>query len=106
MSFRAVPIDVTDVMTAVRRVGESLTLLADGRSNAFGTVTLTVSVTSTTLTDRRIGTDSVITLMPTTANAAGALATTYIGTVTAGSATITHANNAQADRTFSYAITG
>jgi hypothetical protein len=71
-----------------------------------GTVTLTANAASTTLTDYRITASSVISLMPTTANAAGAIATTYIGTTAIGSATITHANNAQADKTFRYSIIG
>jgi hypothetical protein len=66
------------------------------------TVTLTENATSTTLTDARIRYDSPIILVPTTSNAAGALATTYISESSRanGSAVITHANNAQTDRTF------
>jgi len=71
-----------------------------------GSVTLTANAASTTLTDYRITASSVISLMPTTANAAGAIATTYIGTTAIGSATITHANNAQADKTFRYSVIG
>jgi hypothetical protein len=69
-----------------------------------GTVTLTANAASTVLTDDRIGYDSAILLQPTTANAAAALATTYIsetGRVN-GAVTITHANNAQSDKTFRY----
>lgn len=78
-----------------------------GGANA-GTVTLTENDTSTTITDQRIGPDSVLSLMPTTANAAAALATTYIDTTqtTNGSLVIMHANNAQTDRTFNYSIAG
>jgi hypothetical protein len=66
------------------------------------TVTLTANASSTTLTDARIRYDSPIILVPTTANAAGALATTYISESSRvnGSAVITHANNAQSDKTF------
>ncbi len=80
--------------------------ILDGRQNNFGTFTLAASVTSTVVSDRRVGVDSVITLMPTTANAAGELATLYIATVTAGSFTVTHSNAATADRTYRYEVTG
>ena len=87
---------------AIRRITQAVNVNADGQT---GTVTLTANAASTTLTDDRITASSVILLMPTTANAAGAIATTYIGTTAIGSATITHANNAQADKTFKYTIT-
>lgn len=69
-----------------------------------GQVTLTANAASTTLTDGNIGPTRKVLLMPTTANAAAALATTYIGTIGERTATITHANNAQVDKTFDYAV--
>ncbi len=87
----------------IRQLAVALNTNDDGKT---GTVTLTANAASTTLSDYRITASSVIALMPTTANAAGAIATTYIGTTAIGSATITHANNAQADKTFKYSITG
>ena len=71
-----------------------------------GTVTLAANAATTTLTDDRISYDSPILLQPTTSNAAAALATTYISETGRknGSATITHANNAQTDKTFRYFI--
>ena len=77
-----------------------------GKLNNTGSVTLTASSATTTLTDIRIGKDSVITLQPTTANAAAEIATLYFGTPGDGTVTINHANNAQTDRTFKYTITG
>lgn len=68
-----------------------------------GSVTLTANSATTTLTDPRIGINSAVLLIPTTANAAAEAP--YIA-VTAGSCTINHANNAQTDRTFRYAIVG
>jgi trehalose-6-phosphatase len=90
----------------VRRLAPAVALLAQGRSNARGTVTLTVSDTTTTVTDATINEQSVINLMPTTANAAAALATTYISSRSNGSFILTHANNAQADRTFDWSAVG
>lgn len=91
-----------------RRNSEALNNQLDGRSNAIGTVTLTASQATTTVTDRRVGTASRIVLMPTTANAAAEIATgnMYVSDVTARQFTITHTNNAQTDRTFDYAIKG
>lgn len=77
-----------------------------GQTNNTGTVTLTPSVTTTTITDNRIGGSSGIYLQPTTANAAAALATTYLSTPGAGTVVINHANSAQVDRVFNYAILG
>jgi hypothetical protein len=84
----------------------SLQQLAAGRSNAVGTVTLTPSAASTTVNDMNCAAGSAIHLMPTTANAAAALATTYFPTVSNGSFVIAHANNVQTDRVFRYAIVG
>ena len=87
----------------LRQLAVAININADGQT---GTLTLTANAASTTLTDDRITASSVISLMPTTANAAAALATSYVGTRAIGSATITHANNAQADKTFAYIVTG
>lgn len=80
--------------------------LVQGKSLNTGTVTLTANSATTTLTDDRIGPKTVITFMPTTANAATATGNLYVSARTNGSATLTHTNNAQTDRTFAYEITG
>lgn len=105
MAFQIVGLTL-DVPAMLRRLQEAVNALGSGRSNAIGTVTLTASTTTTTVTDRRAGIDSVIALMPTTANAAAALATTYVSSRVIGSFVLTHASNAQADKTFKYAIQG
>jgi hypothetical protein len=79
--------------------------LVDGKRNSAGTFTLAISTTTTTVTNERCSTDSKVLFSPRTSNAAAALASTYI-TVANGSFTVTHANNAQTDRTFSYDIAG
>ena len=90
------------------RIIHAIRELAQGRSNATGEFTLTESAAETTVTAINCGLNSVILLMPRTANAAAALATTYIadGDVGQGEFTVTHANNAQTDRTFGYVIQG
>lgn len=97
------PVKFNNDEEAIRRITQAVNINADGQT---GTVTLTANAASTTLTDTRLTASSCISLMPTTANAAGALATTYIGTRAIGSATITHANNAQVDKTFAYSVIG
>lgn len=80
--------------------------LAQGRSNACGSFTLTANAASTTVTAQNCAAGSTPLLTPTTANAAAALATTFVGTVSNGSFVVTHANNAQTDKTFKYAAIG
>ncbi len=92
----------------VRLVAQAVNRIDDGSINATGTITLTISVASTTLSDRRIGQQTKVILVPTTANAAGELATLYqtLPNATEGQAVLNHANNAQADRTFGYVLAG
>jgi hypothetical protein len=84
----------------------SLQQLAAGRSNATGSVTLAAGVTSTTVTPPNCGPQSAVFLFPKTANGAAALATTFINSVGKQSFTISHANNAQTDRSFFYVCLG
>jgi hypothetical protein len=84
----------------------SLQQLASGRSNATGSVTLTAGATSTVVTPDNCAPGSAVFLFPKTANAAAALSTTYVGTVGKQTFTITHANNAQTDRSFFYVCLG
>lgn len=105
MAFRLVAFNL-DLPVAIRRLTEAVNSLGSGRSNAMGSATLAASATSTVVVDRNAGPDSVITFMPTTSNAAAALATTYVSARGIGTFTLTHANNSQTDRTFGYAIVG
>jgi hypothetical protein len=81
-----------------------------GKTGNFGTVTLTDNAASTTVTDERCTTGSVIVFDPMTANAVAEIyGTTMVVTAAnrrKGSFTITHANNSQTDRTFRYLIAG
>ena len=88
------------------RLAQSIRELWEGRGHSSGTVTLTAGATSTTVSAANCGPNSRVLLTALTANAAAALATTYISATTTGSFTITHANNAQTDRTFNYAFKG
>lgn len=88
------------------RLARAINNILRGKTNNWGSVTLTANAASTSVTDPRAGYNSVVTLSPTTANAAAAIATTYIATYGDGTFTITHANNAQSDKTFKYVVTG
>lgn len=111
-AFPPVPEVLPDVKEHLRKLARGINSLLQGRMNAKTTVTLTAGATTTTLQDARITVDSFVGLMPTTANAAAALSTTYVtnrmsanGTA-AGTVTLTHANNAQVDRTFIVLLIG
>jgi hypothetical protein len=70
---------------------------------------LTESVATTTVTDFRVGNETTILWSPTTANASAEMGngTIYHSATVAGTSfTLTHANNAQTDRTFNYALLG
>lgn len=101
MTARVVNRDEKDLTVFSLAINE----LTQGRSNAHGTVTLTANAASTVVTNANCASGSSVDLNPTTANAAAALTTTY-WVAANGSFTITHANNAQTDRTFTYAIQG
>ena len=90
----------------MRNMAFAINQLIDGKSNAVGQVTLRANETTTVVSDLRVGIDSVIPLQPTTANAAAAVATTYISSLGKQTFTITHASNAQTDKTFKYLIQG
>jgi N-acetylmuramoyl-L-alanine amidase len=84
--------------------------LVRGRSNAVGQVTLTANAASTTVTlDERIANENghpVFTASTANAAAEQAAGTMYVSSVTKTGFVITHANNAQTDRTFYYEFRG
>src|ERR1043165_6561857 len=84
----------------------SLQQLAAGRSNATGTVTLAAGATETTVNATNCAPQSAVFLFQRTANAAAALATTFINSVGKQQFTISHANNAQTDQSFFYVCLG
>ena len=93
-------------------LADAIERILDGRLYCVGEVTLTANAASSAVTDYRVGLSSVILFMPVTANAAAELygATMYVTaaniTPLTNQFTITHANNAQTDRTFRYLIIG
>jgi hypothetical protein len=79
-----------------------------GRSSAMGDFTLEANAATTTVAAPNCGPESRPLLLPRTSNAAAAVTSTYIpaATVTEGQFIVHHANNAQTDRTFGYALVG
>ena len=80
--------------------------LLNGKINAKGSVTLSASSATTTLNDFRIGAASVILFMPTTANAAAAMANLYVSARGDQTATLTHTSTSTTDRTYGYVVLG
>lgn len=102
--MRAVPPDGG----SQREVATALNQVIQGRNNANGSVTLTASAATTAVSDDSISGDATVLLTPRTANAAAeqAAGTLYLSAIANGSFTLTHANNAQSDRTFDYLVLG
>jgi hypothetical protein len=94
--------------TSLPRLVQSIRDLFAGRSNAVGTVTLTANAASTAVTALNVGASSRVFLMPTTANASAEFGngTIRISSVGSGTFTVTHANNANADKTFYWVALG
>jgi len=101
--------DLTNWTYSVQVVTDGM---MNGKTNNTDSVTLTASVATTvvTLAEGRLGEDTVILFTPTTANAAAEVGAggLYVSSraVLSNQFTITHANNAQADRTFNYVLVG
>lgn len=90
------------------KIVQAVIQLVYGRDNAHGHVTLRANQATTVVTHPNCSNESEVLLTPKTANAAAALATTYVPAATTlrGSFTINHANNGQTDKTFSYSVRG
>ena len=89
-----------------RQVAEIVNNLVEGKMNCTGSITLETSGTTTTLNNERIGYDSVIILMPKSANAAGETDHTYVSSKAVGSCVITHRNHGHSDCEWDYVIIG
>lgn len=91
-----------------QKIVDAIMQLAAGRQNSVGDVTLRANQTTTSVSFANCSDQCRVFLFPQTANAAAAVPTTYIlaADVLRGQFTITHANNAQVDKTFSFACIG
>jgi hypothetical protein len=105
-----VELDNPDERQHRRKLAERQADISRGRTNNVLTVTLAANADSTTVTDARIAYCSALLFSPTTASAAaeigaGTLYVSETGRVN-GSVVISHANNAQTDRTFKMVVVG
>jgi hypothetical protein len=90
-----------------RAVAEVVRGIMDGKTNNTGGITLNQGATSTTMNDRRIGSNSVILFMPLNDHGADELAHghMYVSARGQGTATITHGNHMH-DMIFAYVVIG
>ena len=104
--FPFVPLSIPDQGQHLRIVSTSLNNTINGKLNSTGTITLRASQTTSTLTDARIGGNSIILFMPTTANGRTALNGLHVSARANGSATLTHASSGNTDQNLSYCVIG
>ena len=95
---------------ASRRLHAVMTAMRRGKLECVTEFTLTANAATSTLSFKGLSPQSVVIFDPKTANAAAELygGTMYVLTANRGndSWTVTHANNANADRTFQVAVIG
>ena len=92
----------------IQRLVDAIMQLNEGRQASIGDVTLRANQATTVVNFPNCSTECRVFLFPQTANAAAAVATTYIlqANILRRQFTISHANNAQADKTFSFLCIG
>lgn len=106
-AFPALSPSLPFLESSFRKIAQIVNNCVNGKINVVITVTLTANVGSTIINDSRIGPNSYVGLgCPLTANAAAAVATSFISSRGKQTCTVTHANNAQVDRTFAAIIIG
>ena len=102
--------DAKSIVAWLRKLYESYRVTRIGKFDCTTEITLTANAATSTLTDYRLSPQSIVHFDPKTANAATELygATMYVLTADRGDGawTITHANNANADKTFGVSIIG
>lgn len=96
--------------TGIRNLVFAINQLIRGRANSVDSVTLTENSATTVVTPpvQISNSEAKIFFTPRTANAAAEVGngTMYVSAITRTNFTITHANNAQTDRTFDYDVRG
>jgi hypothetical protein len=104
--YQGVPENLSNEVEHRRQLARLSNNLLQGKLNTVIQVTLTANSATTTVTDARIGAYTGLFFSPLTADAASALSGLYVSSQVNGSATLTHANNAQTDRTFNVLLIG
>lgn len=101
-----VPVTWRDAAEHRRKLADGVNAAMDGQGFNAGSFTLTASTTATVVSDPRVGTETVVTWMPRTSNAAAAQSGMYVSARDKGEFTVTHASTGTSDRTFDYALHG
>ena len=89
-----------------RKIAQGLNNGLQGKLNSVIQVTLTPSSTTSTVTDNRIGANTIFIFSPLTADAAGAQSSLYVSAQANGTATLSHSSASSADRTFAVLLIG
>lgn len=102
-----VQISFPNVTENLRQVAQGVNRLMQGHGNWTAFVTLAPNAGSTVVTDTRISGATFAGVMPQTPHAAAEIAAGTMSFVCGdGTLTITHANNAETDRTFTMCMIG
>jgi hypothetical protein len=88
-----------------REISEVTNNILNGKTNNTGSFSTAVSTTTTTLSDERIGFNSVILFMPLDSNSAAELGSIYFDTFSQGSCTVHHGSHS-VSRNYRYIIVG
>lgn len=109
-TYPVCPQDSANEASHRRQIAVTARSAVNGKTNNVGEVTLTANAATTVVIDPRVSVFSCIVFEPVTANAAAELygGTMYIlaANKVNGQFTITHANDANADKTFRYTVVG
>lgn len=112
MAFLGIPEYEKNHENLLKKLIQALKGMMQGKTNNTGSVTLAANSATTTVSEieGRIGQETIIFFMPTTANAAAEFGagSMYVSTrsIANKTFTITHVNNAQTDRIFNYILIG
>jgi hypothetical protein len=107
-TFPEPPTDLEDQRRFNRIQSQSISAVLKGRTNNVIDFTATVSAASTTVTDSRIGVNTVAIAIPTTANAASAAVFPYrdFSSPVNGSMSLIHTNSGHTDNTYKIILVG
>lgn len=106
MSIQRVALRGMSAEQQLTRHAESINGLIAGKLDVTGEITLTASSTTTSVVDTQFESQMVPLFVPLTANASAALGGLYVSARSNGGFTLTHASNAQTDKTFAYVRLG
>lgn len=102
----SVPVFQPDETRHRRQIADWSQWANQGHLANVGNVTLTASTVSTDVVDARVSINTFVGLQPQTANAASAVPSVFVSTITNGSFTLTHNNSASVDKSYRYSLLG